>query len=143
MTTFARLQNGEPAQIYVGAHSFGAWYTWDPLNRRFNFDHGEPLRQSKRGRGRLWVALFLNECKEGFQMSSFLKQKMDPKPVVVNFLRSPEIDSKPGGPVPQPDLSYWPARLYSLEESILRIDSWASLTFTNTASELFHNHYII
>jgi hypothetical protein len=53
VTTFGRLQNGEPSQIYVGAHSFGAWYTWDPLNRRFNFDHGEPLRQSKRGRGRL------------------------------------------------------------------------------------------
>jgi hypothetical protein len=53
MSTFGRLQNGEPSQIYVGAHSFGAWYTWDPLNRRFNFDHGEPLRQSKRGRGRL------------------------------------------------------------------------------------------
>ena len=31
-----RLQGGEPSQIYVGVHSFGAWYTWDPTNRHTN-----------------------------------------------------------------------------------------------------------
>jgi hypothetical protein len=30
---------------------------------------------------------------------------------LVNLLRSPGIDSHPGGPVQQPYLMYWPARL--------------------------------
>jgi len=34
--------------------------------------------------------------------------------------RSPGIDSKPGGPVRQPYLAYWPARLHRLAESIPR-----------------------
>jgi hypothetical protein len=36
------------------------------------------------------------------------------------LLRSPGIDSQPGGPVRHPYLSYWPARLQRLEESIPR-----------------------
>jgi hypothetical protein len=40
-----------------------------------------------------------------------------PEPVFVNLLRSPEIDSQPGGPVRQPYLSYRPAMLHRLAES--------------------------
>jgi hypothetical protein len=38
--------------------------------------------------------------------------------VFVNVLRRPRIDSKPGRPVGQPYLSYLPARLHRLAESI-------------------------
>jgi hypothetical protein len=41
-----------------------------------------------------------------------------PEPVFVNILRSPGIDSQPGRPVRQPYLSYLPARLHGLAESI-------------------------
>jgi hypothetical protein len=37
-----------------------------------------------------------------------------PEPVFVDLLRSPGIDSQPGGPVRKPYLSYWPARLHGL-----------------------------
>jgi hypothetical protein len=37
----------------------------------------------------------------------------------VNLLRSPGIDTQPGGPVRQPYLTYRPAGLYRLAESIL------------------------
>jgi hypothetical protein len=37
--------------------------------------------------------------------------------VFVNLLRSPGIDSQPGGPVRQPYLKYWPTRLHRLAES--------------------------
>ncbi len=40
------------------------------------------------------------------------------EPVFVNLLRSPEIDSKHGGRVRQPFLSYWPASVHRLAESI-------------------------
>jgi len=40
-----------------------------------------------------------------------------PETVFVNLLRSPGIDSQPGGPVRQPYLSYWPAMLHQLAES--------------------------
>ncbi len=40
------------------------------------------------------------------------------EPVFVNLLRSPGIDSQPGWPVRQPYLSYRPARLHRLAESI-------------------------
>ncbi len=43
-----------------------------------------------------------------------------PEPVFVNLLRSPGIDSQPDGPVWQPSLSYWLARLHRLAESIPR-----------------------
>ncbi len=42
-----------------------------------------------------------------------------PEPGFVNLLRSPGIDSQPGGPVRQPYLSYRPARLHRLVESLL------------------------
>ncbi len=42
------------------------------------------------------------------------------EPVFVNLLWSPGIDSKPGVPVRQPYLSYRPARLHRLAESIHR-----------------------
>ncbi len=41
-----------------------------------------------------------------------------PEPKFVNLLRSPGIDSQPGGPVRQPYLTYRPARLHRLAESI-------------------------
>jgi hypothetical protein len=53
LSVMSRLQNGEPYQIYVGVHSFGAWYTWDRANRWFYFDHGEPLHRNNRRRGRV------------------------------------------------------------------------------------------
>jgi hypothetical protein len=40
------------------------------------------------------------------------------KPEFVNLLGSPGIDSQPGGPVRQPSLTYRPARLHRLAESI-------------------------
>ncbi len=39
------------------------------------------------------------------------------EPVFVNLLRSPGIDSQPGGPVQKPYLSYRPAMLHRLAES--------------------------
>jgi hypothetical protein len=50
--------------------------------------------------------------------------------VFLNLLRSPGIDFQHGGPVRQPYVSYRPARLHRLAESISRnrflgIDSWA------------------
>jgi hypothetical protein len=47
------------------------------------------------------------------------------EPVFVILLRSPGIDSQPGGPVQQPYLSYRPAMLYRLANRILGIDSWS------------------
>ncbi len=41
-----------------------------------------------------------------------------PEPVFANHLRSPGIDFQPGGPVRQPYLSFWSARLHRLAESI-------------------------
>jgi hypothetical protein len=43
------------------------------------------------------------------------------EPIFVNLLRSSEIDSLPGVPVQQPFLTYRPAKLHRLEESILAI----------------------
>ncbi len=40
------------------------------------------------------------------------------EPVFVNFLKSPGIDSQPVGPVRQPYLTYRPARLHRLAESV-------------------------
>ncbi len=40
------------------------------------------------------------------------------EPEFVNILRSPGIDSQPGGPVRQPYLAYRSARLHRLAESI-------------------------
>jgi hypothetical protein len=52
------------------------------------------------------------------------------EPEFVNLLRSPGINSQPGGQVRQPYLTYLPARLHLF----LGIDSWAPETFTkNTA----------
>jgi hypothetical protein len=42
------------------------------------------------------------------------------EPVFVDLLRSPGIDSQPGGSVRQPYLSYRPARLHRLAESVPR-----------------------
>ncbi len=53
------------------------------------------------------------------------------EPIFENPLRSPGIDSQPGGPVRRPYLSYWPASLHRLAESISGL-----LTFTNTGSLL-------
>ncbi len=41
-----------------------------------------------------------------------------PEPEFVNLLRSPGINSQPGGPVLQPYLTYRPARLQKLAKSI-------------------------
>jgi hypothetical protein len=41
-----------------------------------------------------------------------------PEPVFVILLRSVGINSQPDGPERQPYLTYWPARLYWLAESI-------------------------
>ncbi len=40
------------------------------------------------------------------------------EPEFVNLLRSPGIDSQHGGPVGEPYLTSWPARLHRLAESI-------------------------
>ncbi len=49
-----------------------------------------------------------------------LLSRPEPEPVFVDLLRSPRIDSRPGGPVRQPYLSYRPARLHRLAKSIPR-----------------------
>jgi hypothetical protein len=49
------------------------------------------------------------------------------EPVFVNLSRSPGIEYQPGGPVPQPCLSYRPARLHRLAELIPRIRFLGSL----------------
>jgi hypothetical protein len=41
----------------------------------------------------------------------------NPEPEFVNLLRSPGIDSQPGGPVRQPYLTYQSAMLHRLAES--------------------------
>ncbi len=41
-----------------------------------------------------------------------------PEPVFVNLIRSPGIDFQPGGSIRQPYLTYRPARLHRLAESI-------------------------
>ncbi len=46
------------------------------------------------------------------------KISVSSEPVFVDLLRSPGIDSHPGGPVRQPYLSYRPARLHRLAKSI-------------------------
>jgi hypothetical protein len=43
-----------------------------------------------------------------------------PEPVFVNLIKSPEIDSRSGGPVQQPYLTYRPAGLHRLAESLPR-----------------------
>ena len=53
------------------------------------------------------------------------------KPVFVNLLRSPGIDSQPVGPVRQPYLSYWLAMLHSLAESNPRNRFLVSLNVYN------------
>jgi hypothetical protein len=64
-------------------------------------------------------------CTLLFILSSYVCSKKSysafsqkPEPVFVDLLRSPGIDSQPGGPVRQPYLTYRPARLYRLAESI-------------------------
>jgi hypothetical protein len=52
-----------------------------------------------------------------------------PEPVFLYLLRSPGIDSQPGGPVRKPYLSYWPARLHGLAKSIPRNRFLGSINF--------------
>jgi hypothetical protein len=65
---------------------------------------------------------------------SFLIRTNFSESVFVNFLRSPGIDCQPGEPVRQPYLSYRPARLIRLAESIPRNRFVGSLCVTNTGS---------
>ncbi len=53
-----------------------------------------------------------------WNFASTLIPKKNPEHVFVNLLRSPGIDSQPGGPVRQCCLTYRPARLHRLAESI-------------------------
>jgi hypothetical protein len=58
---------------------------------------------------------------------SFINTKLrTPEPEFVNLLRSPGIDSQPGGLVRQPYLMY--------RDQFLGVDSWAPETFSNTGS---------
>jgi hypothetical protein len=52
----------------------------------------------------------------------------------VNLLRSPGIDSQPGGPVRQPNWTYRPAKYIGWRNRFLVVDSWAFKTFTNSGS---------
>ena len=53
-----------------------------------------------------------------FWKPSVIVNVLHTEPVFVNLLRSPEIDSQPGGPVLQPCLTCRPAKLHRLAESI-------------------------
>jgi hypothetical protein len=79
------------------------------------FDAGEGHPRCERGGGRvpiptrghtLWYSIFT------FYFVA--------EPVFVSLLRNPGSDSQPGGSVQQPYLSYQPARLHRLVESISR-----------------------
>ncbi len=64
------------------------------------------------------------------------------EPEFVNLLRSPVIDSQPGGSKRQLTLTYRPARLHRLVKSIpwnrfLGIDSRAPYMFTNSGSGMY------
>ena len=37
-----RFQSGKPVAARIGAHSFGAKYSWDEENRRFTYYYGKP-----------------------------------------------------------------------------------------------------
>ncbi len=67
------------------------------------------------------------------------------EPVFVILLRSPGIDCHPGGPVPQPYLSYRPARLHRPAESIPRNRFLGSLNVYKPAmpSDLFRHSWKI
>jgi len=47
-----RLQGGQPVQIYVGVHSFGAWYDWDIASGKFLFSEGSHLLRRTYREGR-------------------------------------------------------------------------------------------
>ncbi len=53
-------------------------------------------------------------CMSLFPLKKSLHTK-DPEPEFVILLRSPGIDSQPGGPLRQPYLTYRPARLHRLD----------------------------
>ncbi len=83
----------------------------------------------------------ISECKE--RQSSLLVEGVS-EPEFVNLLRSPGIDSQPGGPVRQPYLKYRPAWLHKLAESIpgllkrlrIRAQIGADLTARSTEEDL-------
>ncbi len=52
----------------------------------------------------------------GYRVIEFWGLLESSEPVFVNLLRSLEIDSQPDGPVRQPYLTFWPARLHRLAE---------------------------
>jgi hypothetical protein len=61
-----------------------------------------------------------------------------PEPEFVNLLKSPGIDSQPGGPVRQPYLTYRPARLYiGWRNQFLKINSCAPSKFKNTGTVMY------
>jgi hypothetical protein len=61
------------------------------------------------------LALSFGCFNEGVEMG---EADVRPEPEFVNLLRSPGIDSQPGGPVLQPYLTYRSASQHSLAESI-------------------------
>ncbi len=56
---------------------------------------------------------------------------------ICRLLRSPGIDSQPGGPLRKPYMTYRPAGLF------LGIDSWAPWTFTSADSDLSLALYVV
>jgi hypothetical protein len=75
------------------------------------------------------VSKSASELKKGYPIEDdggggglriLLCQSLFSEPVFIDRVKSPGIDSKPGGPVRQPCLTYWPARLHRLAESIPR-----------------------
>ncbi len=63
-------------------------------------------------------------------LSGFLE--VSPQPVFVDLLRSPRIDSQPGGPVRNPICRTGPPGYIGWRNRFFGIDSWAPDTFTNT-----------
>jgi hypothetical protein len=61
---------------------------------------------------------------------------INPEPVFANLLVSPGIDSQFGGQVRQPYLTYGPARLHRLAESVLWNRFLGSLNVTNSGSAI-------
>jgi hypothetical protein len=71
------------------------------------------------------LAFSISNLIKGYRSAHNLQK--GPEPVFLNLLRSPGIDSQPGGQVRQPYLLDRPAKLHRPAESIPRIPSLGSL----------------
>ncbi len=111
-----------PVGVPSGAHEPGRRHLSAGLRRRPPRTHGESHLDPRR------------------QVAGIHRPTIS-EPVFWNLLRSPGIDFQPGLPVRQLYLSYRPARLHRLANSIPPNRFLVSLVFTNTGSGFPHNKW--